>query len=64
VARFSVVSNLVAGTSANPLYFYKQLKESIMQEFKLAPGETVLQILRAFPIRCPAVAAMGTGRAS
>jgi len=46
--RFSVLSNIVAGTSANPLYLYKQ--DSLMQEFKFAAGETVLQIMRAFPI--------------
>jgi len=50
--RLSVVSNLVAGTSATPLLFVKQRRDSVVQEFRFAPGEHVVDVLRAFPIRC------------
>jgi hypothetical protein len=50
-ARLSVVSSLVAGTSAAPLPLVKQRRDSVVQEFRLAPGETVVTVLRAFPIR-------------
>jgi len=49
-SKISVVSNLVAGTSANPLLFLKQMKESIMQEFVLPRGEAVRGFLRSFPV--------------
>ena len=51
IARLSVVSNLVAGTSATPLLFVKQRRDSIMQEFRLPPGETVVSLQRAYAVR-------------
>ena len=51
LARLSVVSNLVAGTSATPLLFVKQRRDSIMQEFRLPAGETVVSLQRAYPVR-------------
>ena len=50
-ARISVVSNIIAGTSGNPVYALdRKIKESIMQMFTLAPNETLLAIVPAFPI--------------
>jgi len=45
----SVISNLVAGTSAAPHVFYKPKPESIMQEFALPAGMSIRGFFSAFP---------------